>query len=105
MPGRQQPGETRGTRRRTHALTEDERRLLRAVLKILRHFCGSWPRVSKAMGIPLNTLYGISKGKDFGSMKIAERAAKVAGVPVEALLEDKIISADLCPTCGQRKPG
>jgi hypothetical protein len=37
-------------------------------------------------------------------MTIAYAAAKVAGLPVEHLLEGKLLSADRCPTCGQPKP-
>jgi hypothetical protein len=103
MPGRQRPGETRGTRKRTHSLTAKERRLLRAALKGLRHRLGGWRHVSEAIGVPTNTLWGVSRGTDFGSMGIAQKVARLIGVPVTILLEGRLISTELCPTCGQAK--
>ncbi|WP_437961177.1 hypothetical protein WME76_17115 [Sorangium sp. So ce119] len=52
------------------------------------------------MGISRSTLRNIVKGHDGGSLAMAIRAAKAAGVPVEKLLGD-LAAADRCPTCGR----
>jgi hypothetical protein len=54
-------------RKRELSLTHEQRQRLRAVLKNLRHGHGTWKRVAAITGISLNTLYGVSKGLDFGS--------------------------------------
>jgi DNA-binding XRE family transcriptional regulator len=104
MPGRKRPGRFRGTRQRTPSLTDDERRLLRAALKGLRLRFGSWANLSTATGIPRHTLYAIARGTDYGSMCIAQRVAKLVGVPVTVLLGGGVYDADVCPTCGQPWP-
>lgn len=56
------------------------------------------------MGVSINTLWGVSKGKDFGSMKLAELAARAAGVRVEVLISGEVHDVDVCPDCGQPWP-
>jgi DNA-binding XRE family transcriptional regulator len=102
MPGRHGPGDpNRGLRQRVNNLTDDERRLLRAAIKNLRVRLGSWRALSEAVGLSENTLRGIAKGADFGSVKVALKVARVARIPVDVLLAGRIVPADRCPTCGQ----
>jgi hypothetical protein len=65
---------------------------------------GTWAAVADAMGVSINTLWGVSKGKDFGSMKLAELAARAAGVRVEVLISGEVHDVDVCPDCGQPWP-
>ena len=105
MSRRLSPGDPPRTKqRRTNSLTVGKPRLLRAALRNLRLKHGTWKALAALMGVSANSLWGISKGRDFGSMKIAVKAARLAGVPLTVLLGGKIVSADTCPTCGQVLP-
>ncbi len=107
MPLRLAPDDSerlKKNRQRRRSLSDDERQRLRAVLKNLRHLLGTWNRVSEATGVSVNTLCGISKGRDFGSMNVAVRAARAANIPVEHLLDGTLSSADRCRHCGQPLP-
>ncbi|WP_437588348.1 hypothetical protein [Sorangium sp. So ce1000] len=52
------------------------------------------------MSVSRSTLRNIAKGHDNGSIPMAMRAAKAAGVTVEQLLGG-LAAADRCPTCGR----
>jgi hypothetical protein len=93
-----------GPKRKTSSLTDEERGRLRAVLKNLRRAHGSWAKLGEAMDVSIDTLLGVSKGKDFGSIDLAHRAAKIAGMLVEDLLHGKPVDADHCPHCRQPLP-
>lgn len=101
MPARRRPGDA-PARPYALQLTEPERQVLRAALKGLRHRLGSWRAVSEATGIPVNTLWGISRGTDYGSTRVAEKVARAIGVRVTVLLSGTVYDTDVCPTCGQR---
>lgn len=91
-------------RNKIPSLTDAERQRLRAVLKNLRHAHGSWKRVAEITGVSLNTLYGVAKSMDFGSMNVAVRVARAAQMPVEHLLDGTLWSASHCRHCGQPIP-
>lgn len=86
------------------SLTDDERARLAAVLRNLRKFHGSWARLAELMGVSINTLQGVSKGRDFGSMRLAVKTAKLAGLLVDDMLHGKPVAADHCPHCHQPLP-
>lgn len=86
------------------SLTDDERRRLRAAVKNLRREHGGWRSASEKSGIAYDTLTGISSGRDFGSMSLAEKVAKFTGVPVRHLLEGEPLPVDTCPLCKQKMP-
>ncbi|WP_437786654.1 hypothetical protein [Sorangium sp. So ce1097] len=52
------------------------------------------------MGVARSTLRNIVKGRDGGSLAMAMRASKAAGIPMEQLLGG-LVAADRCPTCGR----
>jgi hypothetical protein len=109
VPDRLSPNDTERLnhpkkRKKKPSLTEAERQRLRAVLKNLRHLHGSWNRVAEITGVNVNTIYGIAKSMDFGSMSVAVRVARAAKMPVEHLLDGTLWSANHCRYCGQPLP-
>jgi hypothetical protein len=81
VPLRLAPDDTerlKKNRKKRPSLTEIERQRLRSVLKNLRHLYGTWKRVAEATGVSEDTLCGVAKGRDFGSMSVAVLAARAA---------------------------
>jgi hypothetical protein len=89
-------------RGRNLSLTVPQRRRLSATLKNLRLLYGSWAAVAEMTEVSINTLHGITTGRDYGSVTIAARVARAAGVSFVHVLDGQIRSADRCPECGQR---
>ncbi|WP_437580158.1 hypothetical protein [Sorangium sp. So ce887] len=56
--------------------------------------------MADVMGVSRSTLRNIVKGHDGGSLAMAMRAAKAAGVTVEQLLGG-LVAADRCAHCGR----
>src|SRR4051794_28654835 len=84
------------------SLTPDENRFLRAALHNLRRSAGTWAALADMMDVAEVTLTHAACGVSRGSPGLALRAARVAGVHVEALLSGTITEAGKCPTCGTR---
>ncbi|WP_437759854.1 transcriptional regulator [Sorangium sp. So ce1389] len=95
-----QGGRAPARRRQRLTLTPTESKRLRAALRNLRAAYGTWDCLADVMGVSRSTLRNIVKGHDGGSLAMATRAAKAAGVPVERLLGD-LAAADRCPACGR----
>ncbi|WP_437574627.1 helix-turn-helix domain-containing protein [Sorangium sp. So ce887] len=87
-------------RRQRLTLTPTQTKRLRATLRNLRAACGTWSCLAEILGVSRSTIRNIVKGHDGGSLAMAMRAAKAAGVPVEQLLGGLVV-ADRCPSCGR----
>jgi len=81
--------------------TDDERAKLATALRNLHRRYGRWRDLADAMSVSVPGLMSVLAGRS-GSMKMAQRAATLAGIPLERLLSGEIMSADSCATCGQR---
>ena len=104
--GTDPPKRRKGSRSASLMLTVEERQHLRAALKNLRRRLGSWPAVAEAVGVDVGTLHHAAGARGTrGGLALAVRAAKVARVPVEAMLSGKLADADRCPTCGVKIGG
>jgi hypothetical protein len=84
-------------------LSVDERQHLGACLRGLRRAFGTWGVLAKALGVRETLLIDSAspKGRK-GSLALAVRASKVAGIPVEHMLAGTLLEAGCCPTCGSR---
>lgn len=89
--------------RRGVEFTAEQRARLREALRGLRARYGTYVRLAQAMGIAPGTISTVLSGRG-GSYMMAARAAHLAGVPVETILHGVPMSADKCPTCGQKLP-
>jgi hypothetical protein len=79
---------SRPRRRKGHrSLTDEQRRRLCDVIQSLRTKHGTWARLSEVTGVNAESLRGILKGTDFGSLSVAHYVARAAGVSVERILE------------------
>ncbi|WP_437497476.1 helix-turn-helix transcriptional regulator [Sorangium sp. So ce1099] len=87
-------------RRQRLTLTPTQSKRLRAALRNLRAAYGTWDCLADVMGVSRSTLRNIVKGHDGGSLAMAMRASKAAGMPVEQILGG-LVAADRCPTCGR----
>ncbi len=84
-------------------MTDRQRLDLQILLRALRDALGTWHSVSKALGMPYDTIRGIARGIDFGSTKILSRAmvlSEIHHVPVPETLSATNDNAPRCPTCG-----
>lgn len=95
------PKRRKGQRSGALSLSADEIRHLRAALQNLRFALGGWDVVAEVTGIRRVTLeHAGSKRSRRPHAAIAIRAARAAGISVEALLSGKMRPTDRCPTCG-----
>lgn len=85
-------------------LTAEEQRHVRAALQNAIRAHGSFNALALALGMPRETLYGLSARRRSIQGTFAIRLAKVAGVSVESILTGAITEVNTCPTCGHR-PG
>jgi hypothetical protein len=93
----------RRRRRRTcNSLTRDERRHLAVALHNLRRAYGSWDCLAEVMGVEAGALCDAGSPRSKASPGLALRAARAAGMSVEAILGGKISAAGRCETCGAR---
>lgn len=86
------------------SLLPAERARLRALLKTLRRAYGTWACLAEVMGVRRVTLKMIAGGHCAGSPGTLLRAARAANTTIDRILAP-LSSADVCPTCGQRKGG
>ncbi len=105
-PAPEGQGPVTSKRRRSTSLrlTPDEVRHLAASLQNLRRAFGTWSCLADAMGIreSLLSMAGSPRKGKGGSPALALRAAKVAGMSVEAVLSGKLTAAGQCEACGAR---
>ena len=74
---------------------------LRATLKNLRRAYGTWLCLAEVMGVGRNTLVHVAAGTKKGSPGLLLRAARAAGMSIEALLAP-LSEAGTCPACGRK---
>jgi hypothetical protein len=92
----------KGARSRAFSLTPDEGRHLRAALQNLRRDAGTWAALAEMLGVSADGLAHAATQVGKGGAALALRAAKLAGVSVEALLSGSLNAAGRCATCGHR---
>jgi hypothetical protein len=100
--GTDPPARRKGRRSRAYYLTPDEARHLRAALHNLRRGAGTWPVLALMLDVSAPALVAAANRPGKGSPGLALRAAKLAGISVEALLSGALNAAGRCPTCGHR---
>lgn len=83
-------------------LTTDERRHVQQALRNLRLRLGGWDVVAAVTGASQKTLSNAASRRGRPSTALALRAARAAGVPLEALLAGSIRSVGSCATCGAK---
>ncbi len=82
-------------------LTTQEQVNVRTALRFLRSRCGGWAGVGKALGFKESTLSNaMSISPPSASMAI--RVARLAGVPVDDVLNGRYPAQGTCPHCGHR---
>lgn len=79
-------------------LTAEEQVHVKAALRFLRIQHGGWAALAKALRYKVKTL---SDGRP-ASARVVLRLARVAGAPVDDILNGRWPSPDACPYCGRR---
>ena len=82
--------------------TPEEARHVRTFLRNTARAFGTWERFADALGVPVGTLNKAYNPKRRPGGTLVIRAARLAGVSVEAVLSGTIATADRCATCGHR---
>jgi DNA-binding phage protein len=103
-------GTDRSKRRRGYpapalSLNPEETKHFRAALRNIARGLGSVAALAKVVGVPCGSLYQALGRSTPPSVALAFRIAKVARVPLEALLAGGIAAAGTCPTCGAKRAG
>jgi hypothetical protein len=91
----------RTRRRPSLSLTAEESARLALVLKNMRRTFSTWRALGDVMRVHPDVLCSIASGRRRGSPGILLQAARIAGLPVERVLSDKLDLAGRCPTCGR----
>ena len=81
-------------------LTDREQRAVRVALRFLRFRAGAWKGLAKALRYEEHSLQKAATGKRPISPTLALRAARLAGVGMDALLAGQWPSARVCRHCG-----
>jgi hypothetical protein len=100
--GTDPPARRKGARSSALSLTAEEARHVRAALKNMARAYGSMPVLAGILGVPVDTLYNLSKPTERPSGVLVIRLAAAAGISVEAILTGALTSAGRCPACGHR---
>jgi len=95
-----------GPRSSCLTLTVEETTHFRAALRNVAklHF-GTFVKLAGALGVPVKTLGQALSRKSPPSAVLVLRVARLAKVPVEAMLYPTLTDASRCPTCGATKGG
>ena len=86
--------------RRATDLNPEEQAGVRKALQVLRRRLGTWGGLAKALRVKTRTLQSYGT-KRVPSAAVAIRAARLAGIPVEDLLNGKWPVEGACPHCGR----
>jgi len=89
------------TARRSSDLTLQEQQNVKVAIPFLAKRFGTYRKLSEAMGAQRATVM-LAGHSGVVSAGIALRAARVAGVPVEAILTGEWPPSGMCPYCGGR---
>jgi plasmid maintenance system antidote protein VapI len=83
-------------------LTPGEQSNVRTALRYFRREYGGWKSIAKMLGFELDSVSKVNLGGRNVSGSMAIRVARIAGVPVEALLAGKYPPPGTCEKCGYR---
>ncbi len=84
------------------ALPVEEQAHVRRALRVLKLRYRGWPKLARALGVPLKSLERTLTGKDRPvSAGLAIKVARVAGVPVDEVLKGLFPRPGECPMCGR----
>ena len=86
---------------RTPDMTEEERASVKRALVFLRRRHGGAAKLAATMGTTQEVLERASRTKGKPSLGLALRAARLAGVGVEAILAGEWPEPGACPFCGR----
>ena len=73
------------------------------MIRNLRHRYGTYEKISEVTGISVGSLASVGCGRG-GSMMMAVRLTRLAGIPIETVSEGRVLSTDRCTHCGQNLP-
>ena len=82
-------------------LTPEEQECVRIAVKVLRLRYGGTPKLARAMGVGTSAIYAPLEARGRPSAGLALRAARLAGVSVEAILSGDWPPDGACPLCGR----
>jgi hypothetical protein len=87
---------------RPGALTPEEQECVRVAMRVLRVRFGSYAKIARMIGADTrNTArWGHAKGKP--DARVALTVARLAGVPVDDVLQGRFPASDSCPFCGHK---
>jgi hypothetical protein len=80
-------------------LTLTEMKHVRTALRYLRRRAGAWAVVAQALHCATETAKKATNGHDNVSARLAFKVARLAGVPMDDLLEGRYLPG-ACPNCG-----
>lgn len=84
------------------SLTAEEAQHFRAALRNAARAYGSWACLASAIGVPVASLTQAIGKRRRPSGVLVIRAAKAAGMSVEAMLSGSLSPAGRCQACGSR---
>ncbi len=93
---------SKGRRSPALSLTAEEAQHFRAALRNAARAYGSWACLAAAIGVPAESLHQASGKGNRPSGLLIIRAAKAAGMSVEAMLTGTLNAAGRCQACGSR---